>query len=417
MSAVPTEPQTRIASSVPRTLLLTGTRPTPDGVGGIILDDLCDFLPRDAVCVAWVQEGEGAPRETALRHGIPMRTVPVAFSRRPALDGSRLARIASWPMMRSRNQRRLKAALRDCVAWARRHGVEQVWAILDMPVSIELAMPLAAALGVPLRVTVWDDVAHNTRHFGLDRLTAAHVSRRFAEALRGSIGLAVIGETMLSEYRRRYGSEGVIVRHGVASVDSEASIAGTDGPVRIGFAGSVSARSAFELLLSTLDRMGWSIDGRRVILTVMGPAFDFRSGVERNIECLGWRAVEDTIRILSACTLNYLPQPFEPEWEPFSRLSFPSKLTTYLAAGAPVLLHAPEYASLPEFYREHPFGACCLSLDSQSLEQAIRLLALQDDARSSAKNAGRQALAREFTRDRFRESFAEFMGVPPSALK
>ena len=411
MSAVPTEPQTRIASSVPRTLLLTGTRPTPDGVGGIILDELCGFLPKQSLCVAYVADARGETSDSSLRQGAAMRTIPVIYRRRPESRFGRIGRMLSWPFMRASNRRNLKQALDRCIEWARQHQVEQVWAILDTPISIELAAPLAAALGVPLRTTVWDDIEHNTRYYALDRLSARRVTDAFAGAMRVARSTAVIGETMQSEYARRYGSEGVIVRHGGRPAAHRTTSVATDDSVRIGFAGSVSARSAFDLLLSTLDRMGWKIEGRPVVLTLMGPRFDLRSDVERRVECLGWRSVEQTIDILSTCSVNYLPQPFEADWDAFSRLSFPSKLTTYLAAGVPVLLHAPERASLPRFFADHPFGACCTSLDTQALETALRRLVSDPDLRRSAIAAGQLAMAGEFTEARFRAAFHRFMDI------
>lgn len=409
MSAEPAERAQAGGATVPRTLLLTGTRPVPDGVGGIILDELCGFLPRNSLSVALVEEGRGVSSECLLRHGAPMRRFSVDYARRPESRLGRVGRALAWPFVRARNQRNLRRTLRDCIDWGRKNAVEQVWAVLDTPVAIELAQPLAQALGVPLRTTVWDDVEHNTRYFGLDRWSARKVTDGFAGAMRAAASTAVIGETMQAEYARRYGSHGVIVRHGVTTTAAPLPVVSARDVVRIGFAGSVTARSAFDLLLATLDRLRWRIDEKPVILTVMGPRFDLRSNVERRIECLGWRTVEQTIAALSVCDFNYLPQPFESEWDSFSRLSFPSKLTTYLAAAAPILLHAPDSGSLPRFFADHPFGACCTSLESERLEVAMRQLVCDDELRRSAIAAGQRAMATEFTAERFRASFAEFL--------
>lgn len=404
----------KIAPALPdsrRLLLLTGTAPVPNGVGGIVLHDLAGFLPAGTLSVAHVAEaGKAGLSQTP--GGDPMLTLSMPLQRRPASRWGRPGRALDWLRMTLANRRRVAHGIRDCVAWAKAQKVDAVWAVLDSPASIALAAPVAEALDLPLRVTVWDDIEHNVGYFGLDRFTANASRRSFQQAVRRADSLAVIGETMQAEYQRRYGKRGVIVRHGLDTAAVEVVMPPADGPIRIGFAGSVSARSAFKCLLEALDTLGWAIDGREVTLVLMGQRFDLWSNVPRRIECLGYqRSVEDVLGILAGCTINYLPQPFEASWRPFSELSFPSKLTTYLAAGAPILLHAPPYASLPAFFAQHPFGALCDVLDAGALAQSLQRLCVDEALRTAARTAATRALAEDFSVARFRASFAEFIGL------
>jgi hypothetical protein len=403
----------------PRTLLLTGTAPNPDGVGGIILADLCAFLPADRLAVAYVPEiPHGVQSEPELPEGVAVRRFPVEFRRRPVSRLGRAGKAVDAIGQALANRRQLARQIEACADWARGQGVEQVWAVLDSHVTVAMAAPLARKLGVPLRATVWDDVHHNNRYFGLDRLSARRHLGEFADSLRHASSLAVIGETMRDDYQRVYGVPSVVIRHGVAPATRVAAgdAAAQEQPLRIGFAGSVTAASAFEGLLAALDRRQWRLGGRPVVLRLFGHRFDLRSRVPRHVEVMGWRSVEDTIHLLGECDFNYLPQPFEADWKPFARLSFPSKLTTYLAAGRPLLLHAPGDASLPPFNDKYGFASACTSLDGAAVEQALdRLL---EPARIADCIAGGQAALRaEFTRERFRDSFAEFLAVPAGALR
>ena len=400
---MPTEPR--------RILLLTGTAPKPDGVGGIILHDLAKFLPPGTLSVAYVLDAAGSTRDETTPDGDPMRVLPVPFQRRPKSRWGRPGRALDWMAMRKANRRHVSAAVRACVEYARAQGVDEVWAVLDTPAATAMAAPVAKALGLPLRATVWDDVEHNVRHFGLDRFTAARFRKDFGDAIRSSERVAVIGETMQAEYERLHGKRGVILRHGAEQAFTPDVQRQQREELRIGFAGSVSARSAFECLLKALDRLGWLIDGREVTLVLMGQRFDLWSNVPRRIECLGYRSVDDTIRILSACDVNFLPQPFEPDWRAFAELSFPSKLTTYLAAHVPILLHAPQHASLPAFFARYPFGGYCDTLDVDQLASMLSKLCSDEGLRASACDAARRALDDEFSVARFRSSFADFIGM------
>lgn len=396
--------------AIPRFLLLTGTAPTPDGVGGIILDDLSRFLSNDRLAVAHVVQNTKA-RETLTSSGTVMRGISVPYDCRPESKWGRPGRAIAWLGMWLRNRRSLQRGTVDCVAFAKDQAVTEIWAVLDVPATIEMAVSVARQLDKPLKVMVWDDIEHNIRYFGLDRLTAKRLRRRFAVAVRHAVRCAVIGETMQAEYSKRYGRIGVIVRHGADQFTVPRTTGEDVRTVRIGFAGSVTARTAFDQLLATLDDLNWEIAGRPVTLVLMGGRFDLWSRVPRRIECLGWRSVQQTIEALSGCTLNYLPQPFEPDWRPFSELSFPSKLTTYLAAGVPILLHSPANASLPRFLAKHPFGELCTELDSSLLKQALRRIALDHDLRLASVAAAKRALSEDFSTKRFHSSFAEFLGV------
>ena len=396
----------------PRLLLLTGTAPRPDGVGGIILHDLIAALPAGQCTVAVTAENA----VELCAEAPDWHPIAVGHPRLAASRWGRIGRLARWPLLRMAHWRAVSTAVARCVDIARTEGVDEVWAVLDSPATIEIALPVAKALGKPLRVTVWDDVEHNIDYFGIDRWTGSRLRSRFAEVCRAAASLAVIGETMQAEYLRRYGKRGVVVRHGADAAPSTASRPDDDPGVRIGFAGSVSARSAFECLLKALDQVDWSIQGRPVTLVLMGGRFDIWSRRPRRIEVLGWRSVEETVRILSGCTITYLPQAFEASWRPFSEWSFPSKLTTYLAAGAPILLHAPEYASLPGYQERRQFARVCHWLDVEELVLALTELATNPKKREMVQSEAREALGQDFSKRRFVESFYEFLQVDPECI-
>lgn len=394
-----------------RWLLLTGTAPGDFGVGSIFLSDLERFLSVGSLFVVHVVDGVDVACETTTAFGNSLRVLRCRIECRPQSRFGRVGKALDWLRMTLANRRRIDRAVRVCVEHARSDGVDEVWAVLDSPASIALAAPVAKSLGVPLRVTVWDDVEHNIGYFGLDRFTAKACRRSFADAIQQATAIAVIGETMRDEYRRRYGRGSVILRHGLKPASGIPDKGESGSAIRIGFAGSISARSAFDCLLRALDSLAWSIDGRPVTLVLMGQRFDLRSTVPRRIECLGYLAtVDDVVATLAGCTVNYLPQPFEPSWRPFAKWSFPSKLTTYLAAGAPVLVHAPPHASLPAFFERYPFGALVTQLDAQALGEALCGLCGDSTLRDDACGAGADALSEMFSVDCFRNSFAEFLG-------
>lgn len=328
---------------------------------------------------------------------------------------------STWPVRLGRPGRAAAAVVRawrraklerrlvvHAVAFAREQNAQAVWAVLDTPVSIALAKRVAVALNVPLITTVWDDVEHNIHYFRLDPIAAREARRYFSDAIRHSRGSALIGESMQSAYQRDYGVKGIVVRHGLPAdlrLAPRRSLDDTD-VIRIGFAGSITARSAFEGLMNALDMIEWNFGGKPIELRLITPRVTLDAGVPRRIVYLGWqRMMDEAVHLLADCHLNYLPQPFEGEWVPFTRLSFPSKLTTYLGAGVPLLLHTPPYGSLHGFFDRYPFGVRCDTLDPSSLSKALCDL-LDDPVRyRQAGEALTRALDDSFTLERFHSDF------------
>ncbi len=391
--------------TLPNTLLVTCTPPGQNGVGAIILDDLIRLFPSDRLTVAVVDNS--ATAATDVRHGIRVEH----FGRRYRLSGGarfgRVGRALATPIVSSLQRAATSAnlvALRSLLAQGQ---FDRIWLVLSSPWIIDLAAELMDE-GVPVVALVWDDVEHNLNYFGASSGTRRRLRAGFDAVMKRAHRIAVIGESMRDEYRARYGRDSVIVRHGLAPA-LPISYAGSGDLVRIGFAGSVTARSAFDLLLSTLDDMHWRVAARDIELCVMGGRFDLWSRVPRRILCLGWRDVADTVAELSRCTFNYLPQPFESDWTNFASLSFPSKTTTYLAAGAPLLIHAPPHASLPRFVADHPIAHTVDRLDATLLRGAIEDLATDANLRARLCEAGRIALEQVFSPDTFRRSFLEFI--------
>jgi hypothetical protein len=147
---------------------------------------------------------------------------------------------------------------------------------------------------------------------------------------------------------------------------------------------------------------------------MLGTDFRFRTGRPANIEFCGFHSPAETVRILSGCDAAYLPQPFEPALHELARYSFPTKLSTYLAAGRPILIHAPEHASLAEFYGQFAVGARCSVLDPNVLAAAIETLA--EGTNGGAVAAVGAAARTEFSHETFLGRTADLFGVDRAVL-
>ena len=117
-------------------LLLGSTAPGSNGVGAIILRDLCKTFPKGSLCAFAVTSGPTAKTLADGLFSIPFKTVDDCDWK---LSGSRLSRLLRWPRSWWRNHRQINRIVDEAVAFARLHRIELIWAVLDSPTSIAIA--------------------------------------------------------------------------------------------------------------------------------------------------------------------------------------------------------------------------------------------------------------------------------------
>jgi len=402
-------------------MIVTGTLPGDRGVGAIVLRDLVKrFDQRIPLIVSFVDEAcaQDVTEGSRGRYS-PLRLPWPDLSFHPSRG---LRKLRQFCGLWLRTSKSLEKAVDKSVSLALQHSIDRVIVVLDGAAAMSVGWRVAERLKVPLLAYVWDHGPYLLRQQKLNRLLLNRFRRDFDQSLRRAERGAVVSETMQSDYRERYGLDCVLLRHGVIDQGSHAGqAAGTERvlpesasprPWIIGFAGTDYARSAWECLLAALDRLEWRLGGRPVIFRVTGTSLRVTAHCPRHIEFLGYfDSPEEALACLRESDLNFLSHPFEKDWYEFSRYSFPTKLSSYVAAGAPVLVHAPPHSSLDAFARRYPMGPHCDHLDPERLAHQLKAFAESPQAVEAARN-GVAAVARdELNAERFFSAFAEFIGT------
>jgi hypothetical protein len=309
--------------------------------------------------------------------------------------------------------------VRKAVRYAKEQHIGIVWAVLDNPTLIYLARRVAAALSVPLVVTVWDPPERFAVDRGMDVFSKKLLLHEFAKTLHAADRCSVASEGMQEEYKRRYGIESVVLIHGVhpdLRRPAAKKLNRADQFV-IGIAGSLYAVQEWQALLSALSSVDWRLDGREVSLRLLGSDIWVHAPPGKmHIEYLGWRSLEETIDIMSQVDVTYVPYWFDKNYSLAVRLCFPNKLTTYLAAGRPVFFHGPEDSSPASFFRRFPVGLCCHSLEPKEIIQSLMRFVSDEEFYARAAAAGQVALDQELNLRVFLDHFAHLIGIDKGDL-
>lgn len=402
---------------LPRVLFVTDAVPDAKHGGSVWLADLYAMFPPDRVAVCLFAREVSWPASLAdvARCHIP----PLPEGGLGALSGRlRHATRRGYEWL----QRTLHAesVIRRVADFARKQAVDVVFVTLTGPTCLTVARRIGRVLRRPMISLVWDPPDYFLAHaFQLRTGARAPYLSYFDEAMRASTACGVMTPAMQEAYEKRYGTRAVVMRHGIPRrlwrVDRME--AADEDEYVIAYAGSLYAREEWQALLAALDGVQWTVAGKPVRVRMYGAHFDrMYAPVPRRIEICGWHDVESAIHEISKADAAYLPYWLDDQYREVTRLSFPTKLSTYVAAGCPVLYHGPEDSSPTAFVREFGIGVSCHSLAAADILGALEHV-LRPQAREAARCGARRALEEELGLHVFRRRFARLLDVPEHELR
>jgi hypothetical protein len=123
------------------------------------------------------------------------------------------------------------------------------------------------------------------------------------------------------------------------------------------------------------------------------------------LEFRGWHSLPQTIDELASADITYLPYWLDDAYSFATRYSFPTKLSTYVAAACPIMFHGPTHAPAAAFIDRFGLGTTCDSLNQnailESLDQLLEVpfaLRVQAGAKSALESeVGQHVFDRRFT--------------------
>lgn len=408
--------------AVPKTMLLTASRPGAENIGGIFLRDFCKMFPRDRlVCFharpADCQTEIGSPELSWL----PMESFvppPEALPNHWRL-GTELASI--YRLTRLKQSARTIA--RKACQYAVENDVENIWVTLSGPSMILLAKEVARKLGVRLSLTIWDPPEYVLSELGYSNHVKRLILQDFEQLVRTADACGVASDGMQADTARRFDKRSVVL---INSVDralwrrSRRFTRSSNEPYTIVFAGSLYAEAEFLAFVNALNSVGWKIEGRDLVLKVMAhsmPVDPVALGCPEKIQVLGFRKNQEALDIISGADVAYLPYWLDTKFNIVVQQSFPNKMSAYLAAGCPVFFHGPVNSTPARFLERYPVGLICNSPNSTSIIDTLKRFILASDAEKNAfSSAIDKALEEELNPEESSRRLADLLGVKSDLL-
>lgn len=397
-------------------LLLTDIPPCSNFTAGLVLDQLVSFLPENSVACFTVLNPTLDP---ILTHPeIPTRIIGKPKENKTRHLPGKLGALESFAAETYTEKKTVKNIAKQAAEFGTKFGADAVWCVVQGQTMIRLARQVADLMNVPLLTQVWDPPTWWLRANKVDSWSQQRILSEFGNAMSSSKRFAAASWAMAEKYESVYGCRSIPV---IPSLDAglakaPAAKLNDDDTLTIGMAGQLYSSVEWENLLQTLNHSNWMIGNRKVSVKVLGRSVSLNSNTKMQVEFLGWRNQQETIEILSNLDVLYCAYWFDHDFKEEASLSFPSKLTTYLAAGRPVFFHGPEYASPAKFLKQHTAGALCHDLANSRIYNELDKLASDPDYYQTLAANGSKAFHQYLTLDTMRKNFAEFLGIAPEEL-
>lgn len=287
----------------------------------------------------------------------------------------------------------------------------QIWIVLEGQTLILVANALLQTGRYPVRVQVMDPPGWQLRAGEVDPDTVREILDIFDETVSRAVACAAASWNMAKIYHDRYS-----VRMTPVVPALSASLACRPRPLaasptlQIGFAGQPYAVDEFKALLMALTTLQKERPTGRVVLhTFTGWSFEVPANSAAKVVRHAWTKQAALIPMLSEMDLLYCPYWFDPTYREETVLCFPSKVTTYLAAGRPILFHGRNDASPALFLRSAAAAFFCFRPDADSLRHTIETALSNPETYLEKAANGTKLFLQHLTEDRLAEAIREFL--------
>lgn len=385
----------------PIVLLITQGDPRSTGVGELFLSELASHYPPGRLVRYTLVAGAV--------DGIPDSWLGFRSVTRH-VEQSSLPLLSTW-RQHAFSRRSLQPITDEIDGLVKQHHIDLIWIGLNSANTVSLAERLVAG-STPVVGIVWDDPEYLAAAQHLDPWTTRRTLRRFSSVLKALRRVAVASDGMATLYGPKYGVRGIVMIHGIHPSRWRESRVSTAPKTEytVGFAGSLHSKREWNSLIAALD--DWNRrEPTRVKVRFIG-RFP-RRGARRAafVETVGPLSLEDTLTELASTDVAYVPYWFDRRHAWAARTAFPSKISAYVAAGAPVFYHGPRQSSPADFLQRYPVGLSCHSLGIADIQRTLRTLFFDQEVRASLERARASALEERLGSEAFLRQFAELLGI------
>lgn len=394
-------------------LLVTDMPPCTNYTAGLVQKQLCEFLFEDGHQVGCVSVMDPSLTPCIPDSIIKRLSIFLSFNKPNEGYGRRKFGILNSLIFNNFNRKIFLPFLANKISNEiinSNTSFDLIWSVIQGQSMICLVPEIANKLNLKYVVEIWDPPEWwlDENHF--DFYSYSVVMKSFKKLLKNSKCCLAASHNMAKEYQEKYGVSCIPVIPSLDDVYIPTNKKNYD-EFHIGYSGQIYSKKEFIAFVEALESLNWFYESKRIILNVFTDYIDpVIVNKYPNILSNGWIPQDELLKKLSCMDLCYCPYRFDKKFEVIARLSFPSKLTTYLKTGVPVLVHAPVYSSISNFVKDGVSGYVCNTTNKNMIADKIKLI-IKDSNRFTIGTEGRNLFLKFLTNETMKQSFFKSLGM------
>jgi hypothetical protein len=219
---------------------------------------------------------------------------------------------------------------------------------------------------------VSDDPGASLKMYGVPDKIVDNIQKLFIVALKKSNTIAVISEGMQNYYKKLANVSSIITYpvNSTRLLRKEEMITPSTSKIKIIHIGHlrISEIDNLNIFISALNDS--IIDYEFYFIGRDADRYELVN-LNNKIKILGWVSQLELEQYISTSNYAYVPYSFKKENNVFVSTSFPSKVTSFLKLGIPIIHHGPAISSVSNFINKYGVGFNVNTNDRSIVEQHI----------------------------------------------
>lgn len=221
---------------------------------------------------------------------------------------------------------------------------------------------------------IWDPIRWGFYELKYSKEKTNELLNMYDKVIKQSHGVLTSSNPMNSAYQKKYNNNCKTTYLSFSIEKEEYNLNKKSNEFVILMAGQPYASLGIGCLLNSLDSIGWKYKNKKIVFRIFGNPTYYNFKDDPRIDFRGYVPQSTLIEEQKKADLLYCSYFFENHevFEEVSHLSYPSKVTSYIPSGVPILIHSFNDTSIYKHFEKYKAGYLLNSLNSGDIITTIK---------------------------------------------